>query len=57
MEQGPYGTPSKAYTDSVPDQQSLYPDGQLTLASYINCVPPVGLLVNLKGVIDSLRKS
>ncbi len=21
----PYGTPSKAYTNSVPDQQSLYP--------------------------------
>ncbi len=33
-EQGPYGTPSKAYTNSVSDQQSLYPDGQHTLAFY-----------------------
>ncbi len=38
----PYGTPSYAYTNSVPDQQSLYPDGQHTLAFYIKCVPPVG---------------
>ncbi len=27
----------------TPDQQSLYPDGQHTLAFYIKCVPPVGL--------------
>ncbi len=38
----PYGTPSKAYTNSVPDKQSLYPAGQHTLAFYIKCVPPVG---------------
>ncbi len=38
----PYGTPSEAYTNSVPDQQSFYPDGQHTLAFYIKCVPPVG---------------
>ncbi len=25
-EQGPYGTPSLAYTNTVPDQQSLYSD-------------------------------
>ncbi len=29
----------------VADQQSLYPDGQHTLAFYIKCVPPVGLLL------------
>ncbi len=39
---GPHGTPSKAYTISVPDQHSLYPDGQHTLAFYIKCVPSVG---------------
>ncbi len=39
----PCGTPSKAYTNSAPDQQSLYPDGQHTLAFFIKCVPPVGL--------------
>ncbi len=33
-----------AYTNSVPDQQSLYPDGQHTLAFDIKCVPPVGQL-------------
>ncbi len=32
-------------TNSVPDQQSLYPDGQHTLAFYIKCVPTVGLRV------------
>ncbi len=29
-------------TNSVPDQQSLYPDGQHTLAFYTKCVQPVG---------------
>ncbi len=28
----------QAYTNSVPDQQSLYPDGQHTFAFYTNCV-------------------
>ncbi len=36
-EQVPYGTPSKAYTNSVADQQSLYPDGQHTIAFNIKC--------------------
>ncbi len=36
------GTPSKAYTNSVPDQHSLYPDGQHTIAFYTKCVPPLG---------------
>ncbi len=46
------GTPSYAYTNSVPDQQSLYPDGQHTLAFYIKCVPPAGLhaVVRVGGV-------
>ncbi len=38
----PYGAPSQAYTNSVPDQQSLYPDGQHTLAFHIKRVPLVG---------------
>ncbi len=38
---GPYGVPSEAYNTSAPDQQSLYPDGQHTLAFYTKCVPPV----------------
>ncbi len=38
----PYGNPSYAYTNSVPDQQSLYPDVQHPLTFYIKCVPPVG---------------
>ncbi len=29
---------------AVPDQHSLYADGQHTLAFYIKCVPPVELL-------------
>ncbi len=41
-EQGPFGTPSKAYANSVPDQQSLYPGGQHTLAFYTRCVSSVG---------------
>ncbi len=39
----PYGTPSLAYINLAPDQQSLYPDGQHTHAFYIKCAPPVGL--------------
>ncbi len=39
---GSYSTPSKAYANSVPDQPSLYPGEQHTLAFYIKCVPPVG---------------
>ncbi len=39
----PDGTPSKAYTNSVPDQQSLYPDGQHTFTFYTKLVPPGGL--------------
>ncbi len=42
----PYGTPSLAYANSVPDQQSLYPDGQHTLVFYIKCVPPVGQITD-----------
>ncbi len=33
----------KPTTTRVKDQQSLYPNGQHTLAFYIKCVPPVGL--------------
>ncbi len=32
----------RAYTNSVPDQQSLYPDGQHTLAFYIKNTALVG---------------
>ncbi len=46
-EQRPYGTQSLANTNSVPDQQSLYPDGQHTLAFYIKCVPAMGELLLL----------
>ncbi len=42
------GTQSQAYTNSVPAQQSLYPDGQLTLAFYIKCVLPVGLAAGVR---------
>ncbi len=35
--QGPYGTPRYAYTNSVPDQQSLYPDG-LSSSLLLLCV-------------------
>ncbi len=36
------GTPSLAYTNSVPDQRSLYPGRQHTLAFYIKRVVPEG---------------
>ncbi len=41
----PYGTPSWAYTNSVPDQQSLYPGGQHTLAGVVVVVVVVGVVV------------
>ncbi len=37
-----HGTPSKAYTDSVPNQDSLHPDGQHSLASCTKVAIPVG---------------
>ncbi len=37
----------RAYTNSAPDQQSLYPDAHNTRAFYIKNVPPVGQLVLL----------
>ncbi len=37
-------TPGQACTNSVPDQQFLYPDGQHTLTFYIKCVMPVGVV-------------
>ncbi len=37
-----YGTRSQAYTNSIPDKHPLCPDGQHTLAFYINCVPLAG---------------
>ncbi len=37
---GTNGTPSKAYTNSVPDQHSIYRGGQHTLAFYTKCVMP-----------------
>ncbi len=37
-------TPSKAYTNSVPGQHSLYPDGQYTLELCTKCVMPEGQL-------------
>ncbi len=42
---GIYGTPSEAYTNLVPDQQSLHPDGQFTLAFYTKWVMPERLVV------------
>ncbi len=51
----PIGTTSLAYTNSAPDQQSLYPDGQHTLAFYIKCVPPVGRPLLFLLYIDDLR--
>ncbi len=36
--------PSKAYTNSVPGQHSIYPGGQHTLAFYTKCVMPQGQL-------------
>ncbi len=44
------------YTNSVPDQPSLYPDGQHTLAFYIKCVPPVGLPLLFIGNINILSQ-
>ncbi len=40
--QGFFGNPSKAYTNLIPDQYSLYRGGQHTLAFYIKCVRPLG---------------
>ncbi len=37
-----YGTLSKACTNSIHDQHSLYPGGQHTLLFNYNCVKPVG---------------
>ncbi len=34
----------KKNTNSVPDQQSLYPDGQCAIAFYTRLVPPVVLV-------------
>ncbi len=34
-------TPSQVYANSVPDQHSLYPDGQYTLELCTKCVMPV----------------
>ncbi len=42
---GVNGTPSQAYTNSVPDQHSMYPDGQHTLAFYTKSVMPKGQVV------------
>ncbi len=53
-EHGVYGTPSKVYTNSVPDQQSLDPDGQHTHAFYTKCVPPVEHLLKSE-VIEAFR--
>ncbi len=41
------GTPRQTYTNSVPDQHSLYPVRQHTLAFYTKCVTPVGQLLAL----------
>ncbi len=38
-------TPSKVNTNSVPDQHSIYPGGQHTLAFYTKCVIPKGPVV------------
>ncbi len=41
---GVNGTPSKAYTNSVPGQMNIYPDGPYTLAFYYTkYVMPEGL--------------
>ncbi len=42
-----HGTPGQAYTNLVPDQHSLYPVRQHTLAFYTKCVTPVGQLLAL----------
>ncbi len=42
------GTQSQAYTNSVPYQQSLYPECQHTLAFYIKCVLSVGLAAGVR---------
>ncbi len=42
-EQGPYDTPNSAFTNSVTDEQSLYPDGQHTRVFYTKCAPIVWL--------------
>ncbi len=42
----PQGVHYHAYTNSVPDQQSLYFDGPDTFAFYIKNVPPVGQLLS-----------
>ncbi len=40
--EGVNGTPGLAYTNSVPDQHSIYPGGQHTLVFYTKCVMPEG---------------
>ncbi len=54
---GVNGTPSKAYTNSIPDQHSIYPGGQHTLAFFIkNVLIPVGpLWTYALEAIDSTR--
>ncbi len=54
-ERGVYGTPSWAYTDSVPDQHSIYPGGQHTLAFYTKCVMPEGQFVVEAWPLESTR--
>ncbi len=45
---GADGAPGLVYTNSVPDQHSLYPGGQHTLALFTKCVTPVGLDCHLR---------
>ncbi len=55
---GNIGTPSKAYTNSAPDQQSIYPDGQHTLAFYTKCVMPEGhVVVDEAWLLELTRRS
>ncbi len=40
-EQGTYGSPGYAFTNSIPDQNSLHSGKKHTLAFYTKCVTPV----------------
>ncbi len=41
-EHGVYGSPGKAYANSVPGEHPLYTGGQHTLLLYTSCATPVG---------------
>ncbi len=58
-EQVPFDTSRSAYTNSVPDQQSLYRDRHSTLAYYNKCRPPVGhvpVVKRKRPLVNTLEK-